>query len=113
MIDMVIIPCFLISGICVRTDHSSNFMHHKFVLVDGQLLINGSFNWTRNAITGNQENALITNHHKVVGAFQAEFEQLWQEFDPRNTFDTELSRKKRNDNSSYGDSKRLYDKWDV
>ena len=100
---------YLFSGISVRTDHSSNFMHHKFVLVDGQLLINGSFNWTRNAITGNQENVIITNHKKVVGAFQAEFEQLWQQFDPRNTFDTELNRRKRHENGAYGDLERLCD----
>ncbi|KAK7507741.1 hypothetical protein BaRGS_00000706 [Batillaria attramentaria] len=78
-------------GICVRTDHSSNFMHHKFVVVDDQLLINGSFNWTRNAITGNQENVIVTNHTRVVGAFKAEFEKLWEQFDPKNHFESKLN----------------------
>ncbi|XP_067671252.1 uncharacterized protein [Haliotis asinina] len=74
-------------GINVRTDHSSFFMHHKFVIVDNKILINGSFNWTRNAITGNQENLLITNNPDFVVAYQKEFEKLWKEFDPRNNSD--------------------------
>lgn len=86
-------------GISVRTDHSSTYMHHKFVVVDNQFLINGSFNWTRAAITGNQENVIVTSNAKVVSAFKAEFEKLWEQFDPRNHFDSGLSnfnRGKRN-----------------
>lgn len=36
-------------GIAVRVDRSSAHMHHKFALFDGQVLINGSYNWTRSA----------------------------------------------------------------
>lgn len=57
-------------------------MHHKFVLIDNKLLINGSFNWTRNAITGNQENVVVTDYPQLVQAFQAEFEKLWIQFAP-------------------------------
>ena len=95
------------AGISVRTDHSSFYMHHKFVLVDGQLLINGSFNWTRAAITGNQENVIVTNHRTMVCAFQAEFERLWQQFDPRNLFGTELDKWKRDKRESKDDFERL------
>ncbi|KAK6170892.1 hypothetical protein SNE40_019181 [Patella caerulea] len=70
-------------GIPIRTDRSSYLMHHKFVIVDSRLLINGSFNWTRQAITGNQENLLITNDSYVVNEFRNEFEKLWKEFDPK------------------------------
>ena len=31
-------------------------MHHKFALVDGAWLLNGSFNWTRSASVNNEEN---------------------------------------------------------
>ena len=34
------------AGIPVRTDAASTHMHHKFAIVDGATLINGSFNWT-------------------------------------------------------------------
>lgn len=69
-------------GIQVRHDLSSFFMHHKFVIVDNETLINGSFNWTRQAVTGNRENVMILNNCGVVGSFHKEFEKLWIEYDP-------------------------------
>ncbi|XP_060076527.1 uncharacterized protein LOC132556155 [Ylistrum balloti] len=69
-------------GIAVRTDESSFFMHHKFVVIDGNTLINGSFNWTRQAITGNQENLLISNNHALVTEYHKQFEYLWGLYDP-------------------------------
>ena len=57
-------------------------MHHKFAIVDGTMLINGSFNWTRQAITGNKENLLLTNEPSLVNDYQTEFSNLWDTFDP-------------------------------
>lgn len=69
-------------GIQVRHDLSSFFMHHKFVVIDRKRLVNGSFNWTRQAVTGNRENVVISSDKHVVEAFSDEFERLWQEYDP-------------------------------
>lgn len=41
-------------------------MHHKFAIVDARLLINGSFNWTRQAVLYNQENCVITDNPQLV-----------------------------------------------
>ncbi|XP_045214814.2 uncharacterized protein LOC123564949 [Mercenaria mercenaria] len=71
-------------GINVRTDSSSYLMHHKFLIVDGSLLLNGSFNWTRQAISGNQENLMALNNGRIVTLYRAEFEKLWNKFNPRN-----------------------------
>lgn len=69
------------AGIEVRTDHSPAMMHHKFAVIDGKTLINGSFNWTRQAEDGNQENLIIyRNQRKLAGEFAAEFQKLWGEF---------------------------------
>ncbi|KAK7111980.1 hypothetical protein V1264_011511 [Littorina saxatilis] len=95
------------AGINVRTDHSSTYMHHKFVLVDGKLIINGSFNWTRTAIIGNQENVIVTNHQKIVSAFHSEFEKLWQQFDPSSVYDTELTKRNREESESCGDFEKI------
>ena len=57
-------------------------MHHKFVIVDGKTLINGSFNWTRQAVFGNNENVLITSDDLIVSKFKQEFNKLWDQFDP-------------------------------
>ena len=59
-------------------------MHHKFALLDGATVLSGSFNWTRQAITGNNENILITNNTQVVQAYTGEFEKLWMTFNPAN-----------------------------
>jgi cardiolipin hydrolase len=73
-------------------------MHHKFVIVDGKILVNGSFNWTRNAFTNNQENVIITNNVKMVTAFQAEFEKLWLQFDPSSLYSSgQLGKWKRDE----------------
>ena len=72
-----------VSGIQVRHDGSSFFMHNKFAIIDKTLLINGSFNWTRTAITGNFENLLITNDKSIVQTYLKEFDKLWIKFDPK------------------------------
>ncbi|XP_070580415.1 uncharacterized protein [Ptychodera flava] len=69
-------------GIQVRHDYSSFLMHHKFVIIDGALLISGSFNWTRCAVTGNHENIIITSDSNLVTPFKEEFERLWELFEP-------------------------------
>ncbi|TNE44072.1 MAG: endonuclease [Deltaproteobacteria bacterium] len=71
-------------GVPVRFDDSPDHMHHKFAILDGQLLLNGSFNWTRSASTRNQENLMILEQPGMVRAFQDEFERLWEDFAPGN-----------------------------
>jgi phosphatidylserine/phosphatidylglycerophosphate/cardiolipin synthase-like enzyme len=69
------------AGIAVRVDRTSNHMHHKFALVDGQTVLTGSYNWTRSAAEYNQENILITGNKQVVSVFEKEFAKLWRELD--------------------------------
>lgn len=64
------------AGIAVRTDDSPAHMHHKFAVVDGRLLVNGSYNWTRGAVE-NHENVHATTDPKVVEAFAGHFGVLW------------------------------------
>jgi cardiolipin hydrolase len=33
-------------------------MHHKFAIIDKIVLLTGSFNWTAQAVNGNQENLI-------------------------------------------------------
>ena len=67
-------------GIAVRLDDAPFHMHHKFALFDGQLLANGSFNWTRSASSSNQENLVVSHDAYLVRCFGGQFEQLWQRF---------------------------------
>jgi phosphatidylserine/phosphatidylglycerophosphate/cardiolipin synthase-like enzyme len=73
---------FLKAGIEVRVDHTAYHMHHKFALFDGELLLNGSYNWTRGAAANNEENFVITNNSRLVAIFSKAFEELWHQFKP-------------------------------
>ncbi len=64
------------ADVSVRTDQTEDHMHHKFAVVDGTWLVNGSFNWTRSA-GRNHENVHVTNSGRVVRPYQTEFERLW------------------------------------
>lgn len=55
-------------------------MHHKFAILDGTRLINGSYNWTRGAASTNFENVVDTGDSTLVAAFSEEFERLWNLF---------------------------------
>lgn len=66
-----------VCGIAVRQDAGEDHMHHKFAILDGALVFNGSYNWTRGA-QFNHENLIMTTDSFTVGAFAKEFQALWQ-----------------------------------
>ncbi|CAM5086721.1 unnamed protein product [Natator depressus] len=72
------------AGIQVRHDQESGYMHHKFAIVDKKMLITGSLNWTTQAIQNNRENVLIVEDAEYVEPFLAEFERIWEEYNPAN-----------------------------
>ena len=52
-------------------------MHHKFVIVDQQTVLTGSYNWTHESEEENHENLLILRDSFAVEAYTLEFEALW------------------------------------
>lgn len=63
----------------MRVKVSTNLMHHKFAIVDRRVLINGSFNWTQQAVFGNWENVIITTTPRsLVEKYCNQFDELWQ-----------------------------------
>jgi phosphatidylserine/phosphatidylglycerophosphate/cardiolipin synthase-like enzyme len=51
-----------------RPDAPYNFMHNKTVVVDGDTVITGSFNFSQNA-TRNAENILILHDPELAGKY--------------------------------------------
>ncbi|XP_015673313.1 mitochondrial cardiolipin hydrolase [Protobothrops mucrosquamatus] len=72
------------AGIQVRHDQDSGYMHHKFAIVDKKVLITGSLNWTTQAIQANRENVLVLEDQALVNIFLAEFEKIWENYNPAN-----------------------------
>lgn len=70
------------AGIPTAVDRSAAHMHHKFAIVDGAWLLNGSYNWTRSACDFNEENLVVSNDPALVGQFAERFERLWKAWSP-------------------------------
>lgn len=70
------------AGVRVRVDQTPYHMHHKFALIDDELLITGSYNWTRGAAENNEENFIVTDDKRLLGPFGELFERLWKQFGP-------------------------------
>jgi phosphatidylserine/phosphatidylglycerophosphate/cardiolipin synthase-like enzyme len=64
----------------VRVDQSQYHMHHKYAVFDGEILLTGSFNWTRSAAAVNEENFLITRNAQLVRPYAEQFDRLWEQW---------------------------------
>ncbi len=65
-------------GVPVRWDQNLRYLHHKFFVIDGTVVATGSFNPSRHAQEGNDENLLIIRHPGVAQRFLDEFERVWE-----------------------------------
>jgi phosphatidylserine/phosphatidylglycerophosphate/cardiolipin synthase-like enzyme len=65
------------AGLNVRLDGNRYKLHHKVIVIDGQLVVMGSYNFTAAAEKSNDENALILHNADIAAAFQQEFERVW------------------------------------
>lgn len=52
-----------------------HLLHHKFVIIDDNLLITGSYNWTRFS-SKNYENMVVIKDEEIVEQFKDEFNEL-------------------------------------
>jgi mitochondrial cardiolipin hydrolase len=66
------------AGIALRVDETEHHMHHKYAVLDGATLLNGSYNWTRSASEFNEENLIVTSEVGLVRTFSAHFDGLWR-----------------------------------
>lgn len=65
------------AGLDVRLDGNEGYMHHKVLIVDGQVVLLGSYNFTRSAEEYNDEAVLIVHDPEVAGQFLQEFERIY------------------------------------
>jgi phosphatidylserine/phosphatidylglycerophosphate/cardiolipin synthase-like enzyme len=65
------------AGISVRNDTNSRDMHDKVLIVDGIIVLTGSFNWSTKAEEYNNENLIVINSTYVAGVYEQEFQKIW------------------------------------
>jgi len=59
------------AGVPVRNDRNLNArMHHKFIVIDDEIMLNGSFNWTVQAVKYNNENVVVSSERAMVMKFK-------------------------------------------
>lgn len=62
-------------GICLLTSGGSQLLHHKWALIDKEILVMGSANWTASAFTKNQDCLLIIKGLNPL--HQKSLDQIW------------------------------------
>lgn len=66
-------------GVPVRVDYQYAIMHYKFIVVDGEAVETGSFNFTAAAQSHNAENVLVLHDSTVAQRYGQEWDRLWRE----------------------------------
>jgi phosphatidylserine/phosphatidylglycerophosphate/cardiolipin synthase-like enzyme len=61
----------------VRLDGNPGQMHEKVFVVDGEVVVLGSYNFSRNANETNDENVLIIRNRTIAEEFVREFERIY------------------------------------
>jgi phosphatidylserine/phosphatidylglycerophosphate/cardiolipin synthase-like enzyme len=66
------IPVKRITGI-----GTNGIMHNKYAILDGSVLLTGSYNWSTNAEENSFENAIFLRNSATISAYQANFNSIW------------------------------------
>lgn len=61
----------------IRMFNKSNYMHHKFCIIDGEKILIGSYNWSKNA-GSNFENLMELEDVNIINGAKVEFNYLWK-----------------------------------
>jgi phosphatidylserine/phosphatidylglycerophosphate/cardiolipin synthase-like enzyme len=67
------------AGVGIRNDTNSHLLHDKVVIIDSPIVLTGSFNWSKNAEEGNNENLIIISETDIAGKHEEESEGAWRE----------------------------------
>jgi phosphatidylserine/phosphatidylglycerophosphate/cardiolipin synthase-like enzyme len=67
----------LLVGVPVKQDIHSGIMHLKMSLIDNQCVTVGSYNYTRNASTDNDEILCFIYDPNIIKQCQSEFDRMW------------------------------------
>ena len=61
----------------IRISSNNYIMHNKFAVIDNEMVITGSYNWTASAGERNDENLLVIDDKNIIKKYQNQFNNLW------------------------------------
>ena len=67
------------NNVSVLNDSNSAYMHNKFAVIDGRIVLTGSYNWSKHATYSNNENLIVINNREVASEYENEFEKIYSE----------------------------------
>jgi phosphatidylserine/phosphatidylglycerophosphate/cardiolipin synthase-like enzyme len=70
---------FIKNGLDVHLDDRPGSMHHKVLIIDKNILVTGSYNFSSNARIRNDENTLIIYHKDIAEIYLREFQRILSE----------------------------------
>jgi phosphatidylserine/phosphatidylglycerophosphate/cardiolipin synthase-like enzyme len=70
------------AGLDVRLDGSDSQMHHKVLIIDEQVVVTGSYNFTASAEERNDENLLVIYNDAIARQFLVEFQRMYAQAQP-------------------------------
>ena len=76
------LPALHCAGASVRQDGNRYALHHKVFIIDEDTVITGSFNFSRSAAEGNDENIVIIRDATIAGLYLEEWRRIWEGAEP-------------------------------
>lgn len=70
-----LVPLFC-AKLPVKTDGNKYTMHHKVIVIDGETVITGSFNFTKSADDSNDDNVLVIHSPAVANLYEQEYQRV-------------------------------------
>jgi len=67
------------AGVRVKLDRNPALMHHKVMIVDGEIVVTGSYNWSWSAENKNDENLVILDDPETASLYEEEFQRVWSQ----------------------------------
>lgn len=61
----------------VRLDGNPDAMHEKVMIIDGQIVVTGSYNFTNSAAISNDENVVVIHDLAIASAYLQEFQRVF------------------------------------
>lgn len=73
---------FKAAGLDIHLDGNKGQMHHKVMIIDGQIVVMGSYNFSASAEKTNDENVIIIYSPEIAGQYQKEFLRVYKASQP-------------------------------
>ncbi len=61
----------------IRRDGQAFKMHHKVIIIDQRFIVSGSYNFSENAESRNDENAVVIDNANIAQQFEQEFQDIY------------------------------------